>query len=191
MLPLLSSPLAYVFLPSILCALCHTASITLAASCGVGSSRLQRPSLRAGAHTRHPMLSASVDDHRQTRGRRPHLSDGVCAWPGRATGRLHQRQGRRLTQHRTTADASFRTAPAGKTPLLRHRHSARSHCRATATIPRRLTRLPPPPKRSRHQPRSARSGWYRRPLQASSVRIQRPCRLPDLGMPCSRARSPL
>jgi hypothetical protein len=43
------------------------------------------------------------------------------------TGRLHQPQGRSLTQHRNTADASFRTAPSGKPPLLRNRHSAMSN----------------------------------------------------------------
>jgi len=31
----------------------------LAASVGVGANRLQRPSIRAGANTRHPILSAS------------------------------------------------------------------------------------------------------------------------------------
>src|SRR5262245_23543376 len=34
----------------------------LAASYGVGTSRLQQPSIRAGATTRHPILSASFDD---------------------------------------------------------------------------------------------------------------------------------
>jgi hypothetical protein len=164
MLPLLSSSRAYVFLHCMLWALCHMAPLGLAASCGVGTSCRQRPSLRADFHVRHPLLSASGDERWQACGRRPHLSDGVFAWPGRATGRLHQRHGRRLTQHRTTADASFRTAPAGKTPLLRHRHSAMSHCRATATIPMRLTRLPPPPKRARHQQRRALSPTFRTPI---------------------------
>src|SRR2546426_11646257 len=34
----------------------------LAASCGVGTSRLQRPSIRAGLGARHPMLYAPFDD---------------------------------------------------------------------------------------------------------------------------------
>ena len=40
----------------------HLAPIGLAASCGVGTSRLQRPSIRAGVHTRHPILYASFDE---------------------------------------------------------------------------------------------------------------------------------
>jgi hypothetical protein len=62
MLPLLSSPLAYFFLPCILWALGAIAPIGLAASYGVGTSRLQRPSLRAGSTTRHPILHASCDE---------------------------------------------------------------------------------------------------------------------------------
>ena len=111
MLPLLSSPLAYFFSPAILWALCHMAPIGLAASCGVGTSRLQRPSIRAGANTRHPILSASFDESRKACGRRPHLSDGFFAGPGSSTGRLHQHQGRSLTQHRNTAYASLSDGP--------------------------------------------------------------------------------
>jgi hypothetical protein len=167
------------------------APIGLAASGGVGLHRLQRPSIRAGLHTRHPILSASFDESWKACGRRPHLSDGFFARPGSFTGRLHQHQGRSLTQHRNIAYASLRTAPSGKTPVLRNRHSAMSHFRATATIPMRLRRLPPPPKRSRNQQLRALSGWYRSQLHASSVVIQRTCRLPDLVRPCSRALSPL
>ena len=103
------------------------ASIGLAASCGVGTSRLQRPSLRAGSNTRHPMLSASFDESWKAYGRRPHLYDGLRGRPGNATGRLHQYQGRSLMQHRKTAYASLRSAPAGKTPVSRNRHRARSN----------------------------------------------------------------
>jgi hypothetical protein len=193
MLPLLSSPLAYLLLPPFHSfeALCHQAPITLAASCGVGTLRLQRPSLRAGLHTRHPMLSASFDESGQAYGRRPHLYDGLPSKPGNATGRLHQPQGRSLMQHHTTAYTSVRAAPAGMTPVSRQRQSAMSHLRATATIPRRRTRVPPPPKRSRNQHLSALSGWSRPPLQAHSLVIQRPGRFPDLVRPWSRALSPL
>jgi len=160
MLPLLSSPLAYFFLPPFHSfeALCHLAPITLAASCGVGTSRLQRPSIRAGTHTRHPMLSASFDDSRQACRRRPHLYDGFFARPGKITGRLHQHQGQSLTQHRQTAHAALSSAPCGITPVSRKRQSAMSNLRATATIPIRLMRLPPPPKRSRNQQLRALSG---------------------------------
>ena len=40
----------------------HMASSRLAASIGVGTFRLQRPSIRASLSTRHPILSASFDD---------------------------------------------------------------------------------------------------------------------------------
>ena len=159
MLPLLSSPLAYFFPCIHLWALCHMAPIGLAASCGVGTSRLQRPSLRAGAHTRHPMLSASFDESGRPVGGDPISPTASLQGPESSTGRLHQHQGRSLTQHRNTAYASLRTAPSGKTPVLRKRHSAMSNFRATATIPMRLKRLPPPPKRSRNQQLRALSGW--------------------------------
>ena len=152
-------PSGVFFLPCLLWALCHMAPIGLAASCGVGTSRLQRPSLRAGLHTRHPMLSASFDKSRKACRRRPHLSDGFFRWPGNITGRLHQHPGRSLIQHRKTTYTSLSAAPSGKTPVSRNRHSAIRHSRATATIPIRLKRFPPPPKRSRNQPLSALSGW--------------------------------
>ena len=160
MLPLLSSPLAYFFLPPFHAfeALCHLAPITLAASGGVGTSRLQRPSLRAGTHPRHPMLSASVDDSRKACRRRPHLYDGFLARPGTITGRLHPHHGPSRTQHRQTAHAALRSAPSGMTPVSSKRQSAMSHVRATATIPLRLRRVPPPPQRSRHQQLRALSG---------------------------------
>ena len=65
----------------------------LAASCGVGTSRLQRPSLRAGFGARHPILYASFNESRKSSRRQPHLYDGVLRTPGNATGRLHQDQG--------------------------------------------------------------------------------------------------
>jgi len=39
----------------------HMAWFKLAASCGVETDRLQRPSIRAGLGARHPMLYASFD----------------------------------------------------------------------------------------------------------------------------------
>jgi hypothetical protein len=149
MLPLLSSPLAS-FVSSLhsLGAGLHRPDC-LAASSGVGTSRLHRPSIRAGATTRHPMLSVSFDDPWKACRRRPHLSDGFFAGPGSATGCLRQHQGRSLTQHRNTAYAALSAAPSGKTPVLRKRQRAMSNVRATATMPMRLKRLPPLPKRSR------------------------------------------
>src|SRR5262249_1021074 len=55
----------------------HMTSMRLVASCGVEIHRLQRPSLRAGSHPHHPMLSASGDASWKACGRRPHLSNGV------------------------------------------------------------------------------------------------------------------
>ena len=43
----------------------HMASMGLAASCGVGDHRLQRPSIRAGSHARHLILYASFDESRK------------------------------------------------------------------------------------------------------------------------------
>jgi hypothetical protein len=51
MLPLLSSPLAYFFLPCILWALGSIAPLGLAASCGAQTAHLQRPATRAGLDT--------------------------------------------------------------------------------------------------------------------------------------------
>jgi hypothetical protein len=93
MLPLLSSSGEKFFLPW-RWVLHHTASRGLAASCSVGANRLQRPSLRAGSNTRHPMLSASCDESGKSCRRRPHLSDGFVERLGRVTGRLHQHLGR-------------------------------------------------------------------------------------------------
>jgi hypothetical protein len=60
---------------------------------GVEIVCLQRPSIRAGLGTRHPILYASFDESRKTRRRRPHLNDGLLSRPGKCTGRLHQHQG--------------------------------------------------------------------------------------------------
>jgi hypothetical protein len=80
MLPLLSS-LVNGFFPPSRWALYHLAPIGLVASWGVWATRRQRPALRAGANTRHPILSASCDESRQSCGRRPHLSDGFFTGP--------------------------------------------------------------------------------------------------------------
>jgi hypothetical protein len=120
--------------------------------------RLQRPSIRAGSHPRHPMLSTSCDDSWKAWRRRPHLYDGVLAEPGNSTGRLHQHQGLGMIPYRNTAYAFFSAAPSGKTPVLRKRQSAMSNFRATATIPIRLKRAPPLPKRARNQTLRALAG---------------------------------
>jgi hypothetical protein len=136
----------------------HLTSMRLAASCGVEIHRLQRPSIRAGLSTRHPILSASVDESRKAQRRRPHLYDGVLRRPGICSGRLHQHPDRGVTPHHQNAYPSLSTAPAGKTPVSRKRQSAMSNLRATATIPIRRKRLPPLPKRSRNQTLRALSG---------------------------------
>ena len=128
---------------------------------------------------------------RKAQRRRPHLYDGVLRRPGISTGRLHQHPDRGVTLASQSAYPSLSTAPSGNTPVSRKRQSAMSHLRATATIPIRLKRLPPPPKRSRNHTLRALSGCKRSQLHANSVVIQRPCRLPDLVIPCSRALSPL
>jgi len=57
----------------------HMASRRLAASVGVGTFRLQRPSIRVGLSTQHPILSASFDERWKACRRRPHLYDGLLA----------------------------------------------------------------------------------------------------------------
>jgi hypothetical protein len=158
-------PAERVFSASVL-ALRHMASMALAAPWGVGANRRQRPSLRVGANARHPMLSASFDESGKACGRRPPLSDGFLARPGKATGRLHQPHNRGVTPHRHTASASVRTAPAGNTPvarnlpkgnqyLARHRHypttpqalptGTTAFCTPATQGPLRL-RTPPTPR---------------------------------------------
>jgi len=136
----------------------YMASSRLAASIGVGTFRLQRPSIRAGLCTRHPMLSASVDERWKACRRRPHLYDGLLGRPGNSSGRLHQHQGLSGMRHRQSAYPSLSTAPSGKTPVSRKRQRAMSNLRATATIPIRRKRLPPLPKRSRNHTLRALSG---------------------------------
>jgi hypothetical protein len=136
----------------------HMTSMRLVASCGVEIHRLQRPSIRAGSHARHLILYASVDESRKAQRRRPHLYDGVLGRPGFFAGRLHQHPDRGVTLHRPSVYPSLSTAPSGNTPVSRKRQSAMSNLRATATIPIRLKRLPPPPKRARNQTLRALSG---------------------------------
>jgi hypothetical protein len=81
--------------------------------------------------------------------------------------------------------------PSGLPPLARKRHRAMRHWRATATRPLRHPRWPPPPTRSRHQPRRARSGCSRPPRQATAGALQRPWRFPACVIPGARARAPL
>ena len=64
----------------------------------------------------------------------------------------------RVTLYRQSVYPALSTAPAGNTPVSRKRQSAMSNLRATATIPIRLKRLPPLPKRSRNQQLKALSG---------------------------------
>lgn len=121
----------------------HMTSRRLVASYGVENSRLQRPSIRAGSHPRHLILSASVDASRKTQRRRPHLYDGVLCRPRISAGRLHQHPDRGMTPHQPSTYTSLSTAPAGITPVSRKRQRAMSNLRATATIPIRRKRLPP------------------------------------------------
>ena len=130
----------------------------LAASVGVETSCLQRPSLRASPGARHPILYTSIDVSRKTLRRRPHLYDGVLRRPGISTGRLHQYSDQGVTPHPPSAYPSLSTAPSGHTPVSRKRQSAMSNLRATATIPIRLKRLLPLPKRSRNHTLRALSG---------------------------------
>jgi len=127
MLPLLSSPLAsFSSLPSL-------GAVSPRPERPRGFLRgwhlAQRPANRAGVNTLHPSLDASCDNSRQACGRRSHRYDGLLRRPGMPTGHLHQHVGAGMTQHRHTASASLRTAPAGKTPVSRKRQSAMSTLR--------------------------------------------------------------
>jgi hypothetical protein len=157
MLPLLSSPCDG-FFPLARWALCPMVGIGLAASCSVGANRLQRPSIRAGSNTRHPILYASWDESGKSCRRRPHLSDGFFERPGSLPGRLHQHLDRGAPPRWQLAEASLSAAPSGNSPVSKNRHRAISHLRATATIPMRLTRFPPAPKRSLNQQLRTLSG---------------------------------
>jgi hypothetical protein len=77
------------------------------------TSRRQRPALRAGFTTRHPLRQTACDESGKAGRRRPRRSSGFCASPGRAPGHLHPPQGRALPQPRHTPDASLRAAPSG------------------------------------------------------------------------------
>ena len=70
-----------IFIPCILWTLCRMTLIGPAASCGVGTHRLQRPSLRAGSNAHHPMLSTPFDDRWKACGRRPISMTACCARP--------------------------------------------------------------------------------------------------------------
>ena len=91
----------------------HMTSMRLAASYGVEIHRLQRPSIRAGSHPRHLILSASVDASRKAQRRRPHLYDGVLRKPGICSGRLYQHPDRGVRLHRQSAYPLFERRPRG------------------------------------------------------------------------------
>ena len=81
MLPAVVKPPRVFFSLSMLWALYLIGPISLAASCGVGTHRLQRPFIRAGTNTRHPILYASFDGSQKACRRRPHLYDGFFQGP--------------------------------------------------------------------------------------------------------------
>src|SRR5262249_17485509 len=157
---------------------------------GVGTSRLQRPALRAGPHPRHPLRSASFAERGKAWRRPPPLDDGWLGRPGNATGRLHQPLDRGVPPHRHSASPSVRTAPAGQTPVARQRQSARRHGRATATIPRRLHPVPPPPPPPPPPPARPRPGGPPPPPPPRAGAPPPPCRWPAWVLPGARARAP-
>ena len=132
MWPLLASPLAYVSSRPSLGAVSPRPE--WARGFLRGWPLAQRPANRAGVNTRPPSLDASCDNRRQACGRRSHRDDGVLRRPGMPTGHLHHHVGAGVTQHRQTASASLRTAPAGKTPVARKRHSAMSTWRLRISL---------------------------------------------------------
>ena len=182
-LPWLASPLAVWVRPCIPGTLCHFAPSGLAASCGVGtivsndllSVRVQTPVTRCSMR-----LSTTAG--------RPGGGDPIyttACWQARKfTGRLHQHQDRGVTPHRQSAYPSLSTAPSGKTPVSRKRHSAMSNLRATATIPIRLKRLPP---LAEALPKPATQGTVRLKAQPT------PCQLRGhpAHMPVARLGDPL
>ena len=144
----------------------------LAAACGVGTARLQRPSIRAGLGARHPMLYAPCDDRWKAQRPRPPLYHRLLRRPGIFPGRRHQHQGLGVPLHQKSAYATLRIAPSGKTPVARKRPKAMRNWRATATIPmtprRRQASLPlaryiPAPQKERPSVASGRSPELRWP----------------------------
>ena len=108
------------------------ASIGLAASCGVGTSRLQRPSIRVGANTRHPMLSASLTSAGKPVGGDP-ISPTASSQARKCTGSPPPAPGLRCAH--ALADgvclfarctlgslARVQKPPQGHQPLARYRH---------------------------------------------------------------------
>jgi hypothetical protein len=159
MLPLLSSPRAYVFLPCMLWALGYRPRLVWRLPVALGPL-VANDLLSVQALT--PVTRCSL--RLSTRAGRPVGGDPIYPTASLQGPEIQRAAStstrvRSLTQPRNTAYTSFRTAPSGKTPLLRKRHSAMSNFRATATIPMRLRRFPPPPKRSRNQQLKALSGW--------------------------------
>lgn len=148
------------FRPCILWTLCHIAPTGLVASRGVGTH--PSPTTFYPCGLSRPSPEALYVFRRALEGlgeATPAIQRLFRKARTVSTGRLHQPQGRSLTEPYNTAYASCRTAPSGTPPRLRNRPSAMSNFRATATIPMRLRRLPPPPKRSRNQQLKALSGW--------------------------------
>ena len=86
---------------------------------------------------------------------------------------------------------SVNVAPAGGTPVSRYFQSCTSSLRARATIPIRLCRLLPQPKRAWNQRLSSLSGWKCNQPQAISTAIHRIRLLPALLIPWSRSVWPL
>ena len=138
--------LVNIFSPRARSALCHMAPIGLAASCGVGTSRRQRPALRVGAHTRHPMLSASLTSAGKPVGGDP-ISPTAASQARKCNGSPPPAPGPRATAPEDGL-CLLERCPLGSLPVSKNRHRAISHLRAPATIPIRLRRFPPPPKRS-------------------------------------------
>ena len=137
MLPLLSSLREY-FFPLARSALCHRASIGLAASCGVGTSRLQRPSLRVGAYTRHPMLSASLTSAGKPVGGDP-ISPTASSQARKCTG-----------SPPPARTAMCPCAGRWRMPLCALPPRVTRQCPKTATGPSATCALPPPSPYASH-----------------------------------------
>ena len=92
----------------------------------------------------------------------PPLRNRSVHGPGRATGVLTAGDCSNLFHlHVLNAgpQPSFNRAPSGTTPASMNRHRSINRRRASATMPMRRWRLPPPPKRSWNQRLCLLPGW--------------------------------
>ena len=109
---------------------------------------------------------------RKRRDERPHLTVGSpkrtkdYERAAHTSSISHNSRVRLFSHHTQDSLHAFSSAPSGITPCSRYRHRSTRSFRANATIPIRLIRPLPLPKRSSYHRLSLLWGWYRSQAQA-------------------------